>query len=94
MIGQSYEGRNQTILKLGNPKAEHAIWLDSAIHPREWITAATNAWIAKELVVGHKNGHQEIEKLLNHFQWYFLLVFNVDGYHYTHTKVSHLVHLI
>ena len=87
VIGKSYEKRDQTVLKLGNPNAKLALWLDSTIHAREWITTATSAWIVKELVEGYKKGDQEIVKLLTDFQLYFLLVFNVDGYQYTHTNV-------
>ena len=87
VIGKSFEKRDLTVLKLGNKNAKQAIWLDSTIHAREWITTATNAWIVKTLVDGHKKGDKEIAKLLNDFQWYFLLVLNVDGYHYTHTQV-------
>ena len=74
---------------MGNPNAKQALWLDSTIHAREWITTATSAWIVKELVEGHKNKVPEVEKLLTDFQLYFLLVFNVDGYQYTHTNVIH-----
>ena len=87
VIGSSFEKRNLTVLKLGNANAKQAIWLDSTIHAREWITTATNAWIVKQLVEGHKEGDKEIVKLFNDFQWYFLLVFNVDGYYYSHTTV-------
>ena len=74
-------------MKLGHSNAKQAIWLDSTIHAREWITTATNAWIVKQLAEGHKEGDKEVIKLLNDFQSYFLLVFNVDGYYYSHTKV-------
>ena len=45
------------------------------------------------MVDGHKKNDKEIVKLLNDFQWYFLLVLNVDGYHYTHTKVFNEIDL-
>lgn len=65
----------------GNP----VIFIESTIHAREWITAATTTYILNELITSEDS---DIKKLANHFDWVFVPVVNVDGYAYSHSKVS------
>lgn len=65
----------------GNP----TIFIESTIHAREWITAATATYFLNELLSSNK---PEIRYLANNFDWVIVPVMNVDGYQYTHTTVS------
>ena len=46
-IGVTYEGRPMWALKISKPSAspKKAIYLDSLIHCREWISAAATLWM-------------------------------------------------
>lgn len=65
----------------GNP----LIFIESTIHAREWITAATATYILNELTTSND---ADIKELANHYDWVFVPVVNVDGYAYSHSKVS------
>ncbi|KAJ6656347.1 hypothetical protein lerEdw1_003850 [Lerista edwardsae] len=48
-IGQSYEGRPIYVLKFSTGGENRpAIWIDTGIHSREWITQATGLWTANQ----------------------------------------------
>ncbi|KAI8439559.1 hypothetical protein MSG28_013299 [Choristoneura fumiferana] len=50
-IGRSYEGRDLKLLKISNGSCNNeGVWLDGAIHAREWISAAVVTYIADQLV--------------------------------------------
>ena len=53
-----------------------AVWIDSGIHAREWITPAVNTWMLNELVE-NEDDHPD---LLDKLDWYFLPLYNPDGY--------------
>ena len=53
-----------------------AIWIDSGIHAREWISPAVGTWMLNELVENN-TAHPELTERLD---WYFLPVQNPDGY--------------
>ncbi|XP_073961556.1 carboxypeptidase B-like isoform X2 [Choristoneura fumiferana] len=79
VIGKSIEGRS---IKISNSNATNTpVWLDGAIHPREWITTAVVTYIADYIV---RNFHDLSEHLTNK-DWYIVPVLNPDGYEYTHT---------
>uniref|UniRef100_A0A8C8BM40 Peptidase M14 domain-containing protein n=1 Tax=Otus sunia TaxID=257818 RepID=A0A8C8BM40_9STRI len=49
-IGQSYENRPLYVLKFSTGGSKRpAIWLDTGIHSREWITQATGIWTANKV---------------------------------------------
>ena len=52
-----------------------AVWIDSGIHAREWISPAVNTWMLNELVENNA-AHPELIDMLD---WYFLSVHNPDG---------------
>lgn len=87
-IGKSYEGREMKILKVcksGTCGQKPAIWIDGGIHAREWISPSSVTFIIKELIENQDaNGSELLDKL----DWYFLPVFNPDGYEYTHEDTS------
>lgn len=58
VIGNTYEGRPMTLLKLGRKSsfAKPAIFMDCGIHAREWISPAFCQWFVKEV---RKNSERE-----------------------------------
>jgi carboxypeptidase A1 len=77
-IGQSYEGQEMIVLKVcrGGCGNKPAMWIDSGIHAREWISPATGTWMLHELVENDAAHPDLTEKL----DWYFLPSHNPDGY--------------
>jgi murein tripeptide amidase MpaA len=55
------------------------------IHAREWISPATNIYIAYTLLSNYSHD-ATITHLVDQFDYYILPVFNVDGYAYTWTN--------
>ncbi|XP_052743547.1 carboxypeptidase B-like [Bicyclus anynana] len=83
VIGKSVEGRDIKMLKISNSDASNpAIWLDAAIHSREWITTAVVTYLADFIV---RNFHK-LSKSITDKDWFIVPVLNPDGYVYTHTK--------
>merc|ERR1719228_92838 len=84
-IGNSYEGRPMTVLKIGKASGstKPAIFLDCGIHAREWISTAFCRWFVKEAVSTYGSDKQ-MTSLLNQMDVFVLPVFNVDGYDFTH----------
>jgi len=85
VIGNSYEGRPMTVLKIGKQTGatKDAIFLDCGIHAREWISTAFCQWFVKEALSTYGSDAQ-MTSLLNEMDVFVLPVFNVDGYDYTH----------
>ncbi|UJR21272.1 hypothetical protein I4U23_024366 [Adineta vaga] len=96
VVGQSYEKRDLKGLKISSNKAavksdgtpvnaKKAVWWDGGIHAREWISPATNIYIAHALLSNY-SVDPTITHIVDQFDYYILPVFNVDGYAYTWTK--------
>ncbi|XP_035981526.1 carboxypeptidase B [Fundulus heteroclitus] len=87
VIGNTYEGRSMTLLKLGksSTSTKPAIFMDCGIHAREWISPAFCQWFVKEALATY-GSDSEMTNLLNNMDVYVLPVFNVDGYVFTHTN--------
>merc|ERR1712080_199245 len=77
-IGQSYEGQEMIVMKVckGGCGNKPAMWIDSGIHAREWISPATGTFMLNELVTNDL-AHPS---LTDNLDWYFLPVHNPDGY--------------
>nr|XP_020857965.1 carboxypeptidase A5-like isoform X2 [Phascolarctos cinereus] len=89
MIGQTFEKRPIFVLKFstGN-RTRPAIWIDSGIHAREWITQATGVWTAMKIATDY--GEEPVlTKILNHMDIFLEVVTNPDGFAYTHS-MNHL----
>ncbi|XP_070578851.1 carboxypeptidase A4-like isoform X2 [Ptychodera flava] len=86
-IGHSYEQRIMRVLKVGSSwqETKPALWIQSGIHAREWISPATNIWMTNQLLKRYGND-QEITDLLDTFDFYILLITNPDGYEFTWTN--------
>ncbi|XP_073755303.1 carboxypeptidase A5 isoform X3 [Callorhinus ursinus] len=55
-IGHSFENRSILVLKFSTGGSQRrAIWIDTGIHSREWITHATGIWTAKKNRLWRKN---------------------------------------
>ena len=84
-IGNSYEGRELFLVKIGTPSTrglrKPAVWIDGGIHAREWISPATVAYIMSELL----NNADNHANILNEYDFYVMPIINPDGYEYTHT---------
>ncbi|XP_029384882.1 carboxypeptidase B [Echeneis naucrates] len=87
VIGNTYEGRTMTILKLGkkSSSAKPAIFMDCGIHAREWISPAFCQWFVREALSTYGTDTQ-MTSLLNQMDVFVLPVFNIDGYDYTHKR--------
>ncbi|XP_047193887.1 carboxypeptidase B [Hippoglossus stenolepis] len=85
VIGNTYEGRPMTVLKLGKKSSstKPAIFMDCGIHAREWISPAFCQWFVKEALSTYGSDSQ-MTSLLNQMDVFVLPVLNVDGYDYTH----------
>ncbi|XP_018529294.1 carboxypeptidase B [Lates calcarifer] len=85
VIGNTYEGRPMTVLKLGKKSSstKPAIFMDCGIHAREWISPAFCQWFVKEALATYGSDSQ-MTSLLNQMDVFVLPVFNIDGYDYTH----------
>ena len=59
--------------------------MNLGIHSREWISPATNIYIAYALLSNYSKD-PTITQFVDQFDYYILPVFNVDGYVYTWTK--------
>ncbi|XP_056243462.1 carboxypeptidase A4 [Seriola aureovittata] len=85
-IGKSYENRPMYVLKFstgGNKRP--AIWIDTGIHSREWVSQATGVWTANKIATDYGRD-SSLTSLLNTMDIYMLLLANPDGYAYTHTN--------
>ncbi|KAM6201029.1 carboxypeptidase A5-like [Rhynchocyon petersi] len=84
-IGNSFENRSIPILKFSTGGSQRpAIWIDSGIHSREWITHATGIWIAKKIASAYgKDG--VLTDILNNMDIFMNIVTNPDGFAYTHS---------
>ncbi|ELU10131.1 hypothetical protein CAPTEDRAFT_219486 [Capitella teleta] len=86
-IGKSYEGRDLKMLKIsnGDSKNRKAVWIDSTIHAREWLTPATLMKLINQLIRAY-NTDSDAQDLVNSYVFYMLPVVNPDGYVYTRTN--------
>ncbi|XP_068132139.1 carboxypeptidase A1-like [Hyperolius riggenbachi] len=85
-LGQSYEGRPIYVLKFstGGGDNKPAIWIDTGIHSREWITQATGIWTAKKIASSY-GADPSLTSILDNLDIFLEIVTNPDGYAYTHS---------
>ncbi|KAF7651209.1 hypothetical protein LDENG_00114180 [Lucifuga dentata] len=85
-IGRSYENRPMYALKFSTGgKKRPAIWMDTGIHSREWVSQATGVWTANKIAADYGTD-ASLTSLLNTMDIYLLILANPDGYVYTHTQ--------
>ncbi|NWV71103.1 CBPA1 Carboxypeptidase, partial [Malurus elegans] len=85
-IGQSYENRPLYVLKFSTGgSARPAIWLDTGIHSREWITQATGVWTANK--IAEEYGRDAlVTAILDSMDIFLEIVTNPDGFAFTHSS--------
>ncbi|NXK81189.1 CBPA1 Carboxypeptidase, partial [Amazona guildingii] len=85
-IGQSYENRSLYVLKLSTGGSNRsAIWLDTGIHSREWITQATGAWTANKIAEEYGQD-PSVTAILDNMDIFLEIIANPDGFAYTHSS--------
>ncbi|XP_068804196.1 carboxypeptidase A1-like [Struthio camelus] len=85
-IGQSYEKRPLYVLKFSTGgSGRPAIWLDTGIHSREWITQATGVWTANKIAEEYGKD-PAVTAILDSMDIFFEIVTNPDGFAYTHSS--------
>ncbi|XP_047203321.1 carboxypeptidase A1-like [Girardinichthys multiradiatus] len=86
VIGESNEGRPLNILKFSTGGTNRpAIWIDTGIHSREWVTQASGILFAKKIVTEYGQD-SALTAILNKMDIFLEIVVNPDGYQYTHTN--------
>jgi len=83
-LGQTYEGRDIYLAKVsksGSPSDKPVIYVNCAIHAREWITTAVCVWMIRQLTTD-----TQYSPMLDNFDWWFIPIANPDGYSYSWTK--------
>ncbi|XP_015443803.1 carboxypeptidase A5 isoform X1 [Pteropus alecto] len=84
-IGHSFENRSILVLKFSTGGSQRpAIWIDSGIHSREWITHATGIWTAKK-IVSEYGKDRVLTNILNTTDIFMEIVSNPDGFAFTHS---------
>ncbi|XP_068595174.1 carboxypeptidase A5 [Brachionichthys hirsutus] len=82
-IGESYERRALNVLKFSTGGTNRpAIWIDTGIHSREWVTQASGIWFAKKIVTDYGRD-PALTAILNKMDVYLETVTNPDGYYFT-----------
>ncbi|XP_065253600.1 carboxypeptidase A1-like [Emys orbicularis] len=85
-IGNSYEGRPLNVLKFSTGGTKRpAIWIDTGIHSREWITQASGVLFAKKIVDNYGKD-PSLTSILDNLDIFLEIVTNPDGFAFTHTK--------
>ncbi|XP_034443608.1 carboxypeptidase A5 [Hippoglossus hippoglossus] len=86
VIGRSYQGRPLNVLKFSTGGTNRpAIWIDTGIHSREWVTQASGTWFAKKIVTDYGRD-PALTAILNKMDIFLEIVTNPDGFYYTHTS--------
>ncbi|XP_014640298.1 PREDICTED: carboxypeptidase A5 isoform X2 [Ceratotherium simum simum] len=84
-IGHSFENRSILVLKFSTGGSQRrAIWIDTGIHSREWITHATGIWTAKK-IVSEYGKDRILTNILNAMDIFMEIVTNPDGFAFTHS---------
>lgn len=86
-VGKSYEGRTIRGLKISYKSGNPGVFIESNIHANEWITSATCTWFINELL---SSDDKQVRDMAENHDWYIVPLLNVDGFVYSHEKVSFL----
>ncbi|XP_074020602.1 carboxypeptidase A1-like [Numenius arquata] len=85
-IGRSTENRPLYVLKFSKGGTNRpAIWIDTGIHSREWVTQASGVWFAKKIVQDHEND-EGLASILDKMDIFLEIVTNPDGFVFTQTQ--------
>jgi hypothetical protein len=81
--GTSYANRNIIGIQINAGTNRPAIYLDSNIHAREWISSATMLYIIDQILTGTST---DATYMRNNFRWYIVPNLNPDGYEFCWTN--------
>ncbi|XP_037814492.1 carboxypeptidase B [Lucilia sericata] len=84
-FGRTYEQRPLKIITITNGDGvpnKKIIFIDAAMHAREWITPSMALYIMNELILNFES----YKHLLQDFDWIIMPLVNADGYEYTHEE--------
>ncbi|XP_068943129.1 carboxypeptidase A1-like [Petaurus breviceps papuanus] len=85
-IGNSYEGRPLNVLKFSTGGTNRpAIWIDTGIHSREWVTQASGVWFAKKITEDYGQD-EKLTAILDSMDIFLEIVTNPDGFAFTHSS--------
>ncbi|KFV98291.1 Carboxypeptidase A1, partial [Eurypyga helias] len=85
-IGRSTENRPLYVLKFSKGGTNRpAVWIDTGIHSREWVTQASGVWFAKKIVLDHEND-EGLASILDKMDIFLEIVTNPDGFVFTQTQ--------
>ncbi|GAB9474322.1 Carboxypeptidase [Globisporangium polare] len=88
-ISTSYEGRPIPAYKISTGattstgKEKKAIFTQGLIHAREWHAGSTTFYAIASILDGLRSGDATITSLVDEYDWYFVPIFNIDGFLYT-----------
>ena len=80
-VGETFENRLIKGLKIETNPNNPAIFIESNIHAREWISSATSLWLINEILT---LTDPHLRQIVDSVTWYFVPITNPDGYQYTH----------
>ncbi|KAM9205225.1 carboxypeptidase A1-like [Mergus octosetaceus] len=84
-IGRTTENRPLYVLKFSKGGTNRpAIWIDTGIHSREWVTQASGVWFAKKIVQDQEKD-EGLATILDQMDIFLEIVTNPDGFVFTHT---------
>jgi carboxypeptidase A2 len=83
-IGSTYESNDIWSVRVATDAGtdKPSFWIDSTIHAREWLAPATTLKILNHLITQY-GSDATVTQLLDNYDWYFVPVFNPDGYSHT-----------
>ncbi|XP_004592590.2 carboxypeptidase A1 [Ochotona princeps] len=85
-IGSTYEGLPIHVLKFSTGGSQRpAIWIDTGIHSREWITQASGVWFAKKITEDYGQD-PTVTSILDNLDIFLEIVTNPDGFAFTHSQ--------
>ncbi|XP_012329476.1 carboxypeptidase A1 [Aotus nancymaae] len=85
-IGNTYEGRPIYVLKFSTGGSKRpAIWIDTGIHSREWVTQASGVWFAKKITQDYGQD-AAFTAILDTMDIFLEIVTNPDGFAFTHSQ--------
>jgi murein tripeptide amidase MpaA len=82
-IATSTEGRHLEALKISSGAGKKSVWVDCALHAREWIAPPVCLRVIDEVLAS-----PELQQLVD---WYILPVANPDGYSFAWSDVSIII---
>jgi len=84
-LGNTFQNRTVYGLRITKDTtgSAPAIYIDGAIHAREWLTPATMCYVIGQFV--NHTSDSTVANYISKFAWYIIPVWNADGYNYTWT---------